>query len=101
MIFCQIFTAFKLNVDFLLSNGSGNHILFLNENTFPNETWHLVRTFISLQSCVWGMSKAENCGYGGHRNLRYEKNNKNCLYLFGNFRYWIPQTQIFALFDEE
>ena len=47
------------------------------------------------------MSKAENCGYGGHRNLRYEKNNKNCLYLFGNFRYWIPQTQIFALFDEE
>ena len=124
-------------MDFLLSNGSGNHILLLNENTFPNETWHVVRTFVGLQSCVWGMSKAENCGYGrldfrrsfvsgpplpsgeehglisrtaagnraygygGHRNLRYEKNNKNCLYLFGNFRYWIPQTQIFALFDEE
>ena len=85
----------------MLSNGSGNHILFLNENTFPNETWHVVRTFVSLQSCVWGMSKGENCRYGGHRNLRYKKNNKNCLYLFGNFRYRIPQTQIFALFDEE
>ena len=52
---------------FLVSNGSGNHILFHNENTFPNETWHVVRTFVSLHSCVWGMSKAENCNYGGHR----------------------------------
>ena len=68
---------------------------------FPNETWHVVHTFVSLQSCVWGISKAENCGYGGHRNLRYEKNNKNCLYLFGNFRYRFPQTQIFTFFVEE
>ena len=78
----EIFIAFKLNVNFLLSSSSGNHILFLNENTFPNETWHVVRTFVSLQSCVWGMSKGENCRYGGHRNLRYKKNNKNCVCLF-------------------
>ena len=90
-IFCQIFTAFKLNVDFLLSNGSGNHILFLNENTFPNETWHVVRTFVSVQSCVWGRSKAENCGYGGHRNLRYGKKQQKLLYLFGNFRIGFPK----------
>ena len=93
--------SFKLTVDFLLSKVSGNHILFLNEKTFPNETWHVVRTFVSLQSCVWGMSKAENCGCSGHRNLRYEKITKNWLYLYGNFRYRIPHTQIFALFDEE
>ena len=79
--FRQIFNTFKLNVDFLLSNISGNHILFLDKKTFPNETWHVVRTFVSLQSCVWGMSKAENCSYGGHTNLRYEKNNK-IVYIF-------------------
>ena len=88
-------------MDFLLSSGSGDYILFVNGKTFPNETWHVVRTCVCLQSCVWGMSKAENCGYGGHRNLRYEKNNKNCLYLLGNFRYRIRQTQFFTLFDEE
>ena len=44
-------------MDFLLSSGSGNHILFLNENTFPIETWHVVRTFVSLQSCVWVMRR--------------------------------------------
>ena len=30
-----------------------------------------------------------------------EKNNKTCIYIFGHFRYRIPQTQIFELFDEE
>ncbi len=99
--FHLIFIAFKSNVDFLLSNVSENRILFLNDDTFSNETWHVVRTCVSLQSCPWETSKTENCGYGRHRNLRYEKNNQNCLYLFGNFRYPIPQTQIFALFDEE
>ena len=45
MDFRQIFTAFKLNVDFLLSNVSENYMLFLNEYTSPNGTWHVVRTF--------------------------------------------------------
>ena len=44
-----MFIAFMLNMDFLLSNASQNHILFLKKNTFPNETCHVIRTFISLQ----------------------------------------------------
>ena len=51
-VFGQIFTAFKLNVNFLLSNVSGNHILFLNENTFSNETWLVVRPCQSTIVCL-------------------------------------------------
>ena len=65
--------------------------------------WNLACSSYSCQSTIvcLGNEQGWELWLWWTQKLKVWKNNKNCLYLFGNFRYRIPQTQIFALFDEE
>ena len=48
--------------------GSQEHVLFQNDEVFPNETWHEVRSSDGLQSCVQPTRLSQNYGFGGHRS---------------------------------
>ena len=82
--FHELFTDIMLNVDFLLSKVSGNHILFLGENFFLK-----LNVFVSVYTRVFG------------EGARLEKYATEAQRMRNHFSYTFPQPHICALFREE
>jgi len=66
--FIEIFATLEVNFNSLLCMGSQEPVLFQNDEVFPNETWHEVRSSDGLQSCVQPTRLSQNYGFGGHRS---------------------------------